>query len=131
MIKVYPDGGLGLANSAGAIGNALLLTYAFRRKLPLFKFSELRGPVFRMIVAALVAAGAMYLSRWGWDRWIGHAKLLAKAGAVFVPAGVGGLAYLGAAWGAGLQQPRDIVEAAKAWFGGEAEDDDGGGSGES
>ena len=115
LIVFFRNSGLGMANSAGAIGNAVLLIYAFRKKLPLFKFSAMLGPVVRMTIAALVAAGAMYAAYWGWDKRIGHAHFLAKLGEVFVPALVGGFVYLGAALVAGLQQPRDIVTAAREW----------------
>ena len=116
LLIFFPHSGLGLANSAGAIGNALLLAYAFRKKLPSFKFSAMLRPVLRMLGSALVAGGAMYLARWGWGRWLGHTYFLAKLGEVFVPAIAGGVAYLGGAWAAGLEQPRDIIAAAQDWF---------------
>ena len=118
LIIFFRNSGLGLANSAGAIGNALLLAYAFRKKLPLFKFSEMLSPVVRMLAAALVAAVVMYGVRWGWERWVGHAHFLPKLGEVFFPAVFGGAAYLGAALLAGLEQPRDIVAAAQEWIAG-------------
>ncbi|HTI70058.1 MAG TPA: murein biosynthesis integral membrane protein MurJ [Candidatus Limnocylindria bacterium] len=125
LLRFFPGSGLGMANSLGAIANAILLTYAFRRKLPLFKFGELRSPVSRMVWSAVVAAAVMWGTKWAWERWVGHANLAAKLGEVVIPALLGGGSYLAVTLALGLAQPREIIAVASAWFSGDPKEEAG------
>jgi len=78
--------GLGLANTLTSCLNLGLLFYAFRRKMPRFEWTALRGPLARLLGAGAIAG----LATWGgvtwWSAGLGHGTLWLKAGEVFAPA---------------------------------------------
>jgi putative peptidoglycan lipid II flippase len=85
--------GLAAANTVSATLNAVLLAYALRRKLKNLGLAGLKPLLLVLLGAAalagVIAAGLSFL----WEQHLGHASLLLKIGAVFVPATVAGLAY--------------------------------------
>jgi putative peptidoglycan lipid II flippase len=85
---VFPlrQGGLGLANTASATLNCLLLLYALRRKLKRLDLAPLRASLLPMLAAAVLAGGLAWGATLGWEHWLGHAALPEKLGGVFVPA---------------------------------------------
>ncbi len=85
--------GLAVANTLSATLNTVLLAYALRRKLKYLGLTALKPMLLGLLGAAVLAgviAGALSFL---WERNLGHAGLLLKIGAVFVPAAVAGLAY--------------------------------------
>lgn len=93
LVQELRQAGLGLANTISSSLNVGLLVYALRRKLGGLDFAALRGQV-AVVAAGVAVAGAV--AWWGlaaWERNVGHVTLAAKAGAVFVPAGVAALVY--------------------------------------
>lgn len=96
-VRQFRESGLAVANSMTACLNTGLLIYALRKKLSRLDFQPLVSLIAR-VAAAAVAAG---LAAWGslriWDAVVGHTSFLAKLGAVFFPAALAFLVYLGAA----------------------------------
>jgi peptidoglycan biosynthesis protein MviN/MurJ (putative lipid II flippase) len=90
--------------------NLLLLFYALRRKLGRLEMAGLGRTVLTLAgLAALAGFASWALSR-AWETRLGHAQLLQKLGAVFIPGALAGLIYCtGAVW---LKVPaaREITE---------------------
>jgi putative peptidoglycan lipid II flippase len=97
LVWPFEQGGLGLANSISAACNAVLLTFALRKKLGRLEMAELR----KTIAVLLAAAAVVGIAAWGawhfWETRLGHATLGLKLGAVFVPMGLGTAIYFGIA----------------------------------
>jgi putative peptidoglycan lipid II flippase len=91
--RIGGEVGLAIANTSSATLNAVLLAYCLRRKLKYLGLAGLRSVLLVLLGAAVlagaIAAGLSFL----WERHLGHASLLLKIGAVFVPGTVAGLAY--------------------------------------
>jgi putative peptidoglycan lipid II flippase len=116
LILPLRQGGLGLANTATSICNVGLLTFALRKKMGKLEMASLRKTFLPL---ALAGALAGVIAWYGWHLWenkIGHATLALKLGAVFVPAGVAGLGYLGTALTAKIPAAKEMVEFALARF---------------
>lgn len=94
-ILVLPlrEGGLGVANTLSACLNVGLLFYALRRKLKYLDFGAIKRNLMTMFAAALLSGEVAWIAHHFWERWIGHAGLVEKLGAVFVPAALAGVAY--------------------------------------
>ena len=93
LVWPFKQGGLGLANTASAILNVCLLTYALRRKLKTLEMGSLKQMVLPL---ALATATAGVVAWFGWRWWegaLGHATLWFKIGAVFAPAAVAAGCY--------------------------------------
>jgi hypothetical protein len=67
-------------------------------------------------VAGVVAALIAWLTCQFWEQEIGHATIALKIGAVFVPAGIAGAAYLAIAFGARIPAAKEIMDFALAKF---------------
>ncbi len=93
LVVPLKQGGLGIANTITSVCNAGLLMFALRKKMGRLEMAGLRMTFLPLAIAGLAAA----LIAWqGWRLWegtLGHATLMLKLGAVFVPAIVAGLAY--------------------------------------
>ncbi len=100
--------GLAAANTVSAIANSALLFYALKRALPRFSLREMAPVIFSIsilaAVAAVVAWGTQHLAE---ARW-GHATLLARVAAVFLPITLAGASYLGLGLWIGLEQAREL-----------------------
>jgi len=104
----YKQGALGIANSLSALCNAVLLSFALRRKLHHLAWGELRQPLVSLAAAGVVAgAVAWFGARW-WEAHLGHGTLALKLGAVFVPAIAAGLVYWTAAVWLGVPSASEI-----------------------
>jgi putative peptidoglycan lipid II flippase len=98
LIGPFRQGGLGVANTMSSVFNVWLLLRALRRKLRRLDLETL-PPLILSLLGATLAAG---LVAWGvlelWQRRLGHATLLLKAGEVFVPLALSTLTYGAVAW---------------------------------
>lgn len=93
LVWNFRQGGLGIANTLSSAANVLLLLFALRKKLGRLELESLRATFLPLGVAAALA---VVIAGWGGDLWenrLGHATLVLKIGAVFVPAGIASLAY--------------------------------------
>jgi putative peptidoglycan lipid II flippase len=91
--RIGGEVGLAAANTLSATLNAVLLAYALRRKLKYLGLAGLK-PVLLILLGAAMLAGAIAAGlSFLWEQNLGHASVLLKIGAVFVPATVAGLAY--------------------------------------
>ncbi len=93
LVKPFQQGGLGIANTASAVLNVCLLTFALRKKLKTLEWKELRATIPTLAIAGLLAgAGAWFGWHW-WENSLGHATLALQFGAVFAPTAAAGLIY--------------------------------------
>jgi putative peptidoglycan lipid II flippase len=95
LVPTFAQGGMGMANTLSAVCNTALLFYALRRKLKFLDLSALMRNAWSLLGAGIAAGEAAWLLTRGWEKWVGHGHLLAKAGAVFIPAALAGLLYWG------------------------------------
>lgn len=93
LVVPLKQGGIGIANTVTSVCNAGLLLFALRKKLGRLEMAPLRATFLPLAVAGLLAG----LIAWqGWQLWentFGHATIVLKAGAVFVPAIAASLVY--------------------------------------
>jgi putative peptidoglycan lipid II flippase len=109
LVWRYKQGGLGIANTITSMLNLGLLAYALRRKLKKLEWQSLRATLLPVAIAGAMAGLAAW---WGWRTWersLGHATLVLKLGAVFVPAAVAGLIYWGLALLCKVPAAKDIT----------------------
>ena len=100
LVQLYREAGLGIANTLSAVFNTLLLTYALRRKLSCLGLTKVIYTLLVLVPAAAAAGLIAGLLASFWERKFGHASLLLKVGAVFVPGSLAVLSYwLLAIWG--------------------------------
>jgi len=92
---IFPlrEGGPGIANTFTSALNAGLLLFALRKKLGKLEMEPLRGTLWPIALAALLAGGLAWSGGKMWEHHLGHATLALKLGAVFVPAGIAGGIY--------------------------------------
>jgi putative peptidoglycan lipid II flippase len=108
--------GLAVANTLTATLNAVLLAYALRRKLNHLGLAALK-PMLLVLLGAAMLAGVIAAALGSlWEQNLGHAGLLPKIGAVFVPATVAGLAYWLAALAARVPAATEITGLVLARF---------------
>ena len=99
VVLVFPlkQGGFGLANTISSTLTCGLLLFALRKKLKSLGLVALRPGLIQLIIAVAIAG----LTAWGtsreWERTIGHAGLLTRIGAVFVPGALAAGVYFGIA----------------------------------
>jgi len=109
LLGPFRQGGLGVANTLSSALNVWLLFHALRKKLKHLDLSALY-PALPWLFGGLAVAGGV---SWGgsllWERQLGHATLMLKLGAVFVPM----IAATGAYWTVALigrvPQAREIL----------------------
>jgi putative peptidoglycan lipid II flippase len=110
LIWRFKQGGLGMANSLTSLLNVVLLAYALRKKMKTLDMPSMRATVVQLILITIVSGGIAWLVWQGWERWLGHASLLLKVGAVFVPASIAGVAYWLIASVTKIAAAREITE---------------------
>ena len=93
LIVPLKQGGLGIANTVTSVCNVTLLLFALRKKLGKLEMESLRSTVRPLTLTALLACVAAWCMWMHWEQWLGHATLLLKIGAVFVPAALAGGIY--------------------------------------
>lgn len=100
LVQPYREAGLGVANTLSATLNLGLLVYALRRKLSRLGLTGLVHALLVLVPGAVLAGVVAAVLAWFWEKRLGHATLMLKLGAVFVPGGVAVLVYwLVAIWG--------------------------------
>ena len=108
LIQRYREAGLAVANTMSACVNLVLLTFALRKKLSRLGLSLLKQTLLVLIPNAIFAAVIAWALGAMWEKRFGHATLVLKIGAVFVPGGIASLFYwLVAAW-AKVPAARDV-----------------------
>jgi putative peptidoglycan lipid II flippase len=116
LLKPLHEGGPGIVNTLTSCLNTGLLLFALRKKLGKLELESLRKnlpPLALMtIFAGLVAWECWRL----WENSIGHGNIALKIGAVFLPAGVAGLAYWLAALAFKIPAAKEMAEFALARF---------------
>jgi len=110
LVQPYREAGLGVANTLSASLNALLLTYALRRKLSRLGLASLQKAMLVLLPAAAFAGLLAWFLGAAWEKNLGHATLALKIGAFFVPAGVAGALYYAIAWYANIPAARDTID---------------------
>lgn len=108
LVVPYRQGGLGLANTASAVLNVVLLYRALRRKLPVMELPELRRNLGPTATAVALAGGLCWFLSRQWELALGHASLTMKLGAVFVPLIAATLLYWGLAMALRVDSVREI-----------------------
>ena len=93
FVRSYREAGLAVANTLSAGFNIALLLYTLRKKLARLDMPGLPREVF-ILLGAAIAAGTVGFGLYRfWDGKFGHATLLVKIGAVFVPGALAGVVY--------------------------------------
>jgi putative peptidoglycan lipid II flippase len=110
LVRPFEQGGLGIANTLSALFNVGLLLYALRRKLKRLDLAELPRVAATILAAAILAGLVAWLTHRGWERWLGHARLGEKLGAVFVPMAVASLVYAAIAFALRIPQAREMLD---------------------
>ena len=93
LVRSYREAGLGVANTLSAMINTALLFYALRKKMSRLEMAGLTREILLLTVAAALAGTAAFGLYRFWDGKFGHATLLVKMGAVFVPGALAGAIY--------------------------------------
>lgn len=110
LLPSFAQGGLGLANSLSALLNVSLLAYALRRKLRRLDLGSLKQPFFGMVGGAVVAGAVAWYSWRFWESHWGHANLLLRGCAVFVPMALASGAYLVVLRFVKVEEAREFLE---------------------
>ena len=93
LMQLLQEGGPGIANTFTSAINVSLLLFALRKKMGKLEMQALRDSL-RPLVLATLLAGIVAWGGWQWwENTIGHATIVLKIGAVFVPAGIAGGIY--------------------------------------
>ena len=115
---IFPlhEGGPGIANTFTSALNAGLLFFALRKKLGKLEMASLRATLLPITAAALLAGGLAWGGWKLWEQQLGHATLVLKLGAVFVPAGIAGGIYWLIALACKIPAAKEMSEFALAKF---------------
>jgi putative peptidoglycan lipid II flippase len=118
FLLVFPlrEGGPGIANTLTSCINMGLLLFTLRKKLGKLEMQSLRDTLLPLIITALFAGGLAWASWKFWEQQLGHATLLLKLGAVFVPAGIAGGVYWLAAILCKIPAAKEMTNFALAKF---------------
>ena len=108
LIHPFRQAGLGMANTISSLLNLLLLLYALKRKLPKLELAQQIQPLLKMLGATLLAAGVAVLGTHYWTGYVSSHALLAKLGAVFIPALGAAGAYFAASWALRIAFVKDV-----------------------
>jgi putative peptidoglycan lipid II flippase len=116
LMTPLKEGGPGVANTFTSAINVGLLLFALRKKLRKLELGPLRQTLQTLAPAAL-AAGIVAWAGWRWwEISLGHATLVLKLGAVFVPAGFAGGLYWSIAMICRVPAAREMTAFALAKF---------------
>ena len=116
LIIPFRQVGMGLANSASALLNVLLLAFALKKKLGRLDWAEVRQPLFRVATAG-VAAGlvAWLLMRYCEGRF-GTVGLWPRVVAVFLPMTVATAVYFRIATALHVPAAKEVVALVRGRF---------------
>jgi putative peptidoglycan lipid II flippase len=116
LLKPLREGGPGIVNTLTSCLNMGLLLFALRKKLGKLELESLRKNLPTLALMTIFAGLVAWESwRW-WESSIGHGNMALKIGAVFVPAGIAGLAYWLAALAFKIPAAKEMMEFALAKF---------------
>jgi len=93
LVRPYREAGLAVANTLSASLNLALLVYALRRKLSRLGLTGVVRTLLVLVPDAILAGVVAAALAWLWERKLGHATLMLKAGVVFLPGGIAVLIY--------------------------------------
>jgi putative peptidoglycan lipid II flippase len=116
LVEPLRQGGLGIANTTTSICNVWLLLYALRRKLGTLEMESLRATLLPLALAGALAGLMAWLGWQFWEKSFGHPTIALKIGAVFVPAGIAGLAYWLAALALKIPAAKETTDLVLARF---------------
>ncbi len=109
LVHPYREAGLGIANSLSALFNTTLLAHALRKKLSHLGLSQTVNSILLLVpTAALAGVIAALLNHW-WEGRFGHASVVTKIGAVFVPGSAGCVVYFLVAVGLKVPVAREMI----------------------
>jgi putative peptidoglycan lipid II flippase len=116
---VFPlgQGGMAMANTLSATLNVSLLIFALRKKLREMNTQELDQQFVWLLLVAVAAGALTWTTAWLWESRLGHATLMTRIGAVFVPAALGAALYFDATYRLRLGSAREIIGLARAKLG--------------
>jgi len=110
FISELRQAGLGLANTITSCLNVWLLLRALRKKLGTLELAEVKRSLKPVLAASIVVCILAWPGYQAWDTQFGHATLLAKLGAVFVPAGFASALYFSVLWTDKLPAAMEVLE---------------------
>jgi putative peptidoglycan lipid II flippase len=116
LLKPLREGGPGIVNTLTSCLNLGLLLFALRKKLGKLELESLRKNLPTMALMTIFAGLVAWESWRLWEDSIGHKNLALKIGAVFVPAGIAGLAYWLIALAFKIPAAKEMAEFALARF---------------
>jgi putative peptidoglycan lipid II flippase len=116
LLKPLREGGPGIVNTLTSCLNLGLLLFALRKKLGKLELESLRKNLPTMALMTIFAGLVAWESWRLWENSIGHQNLALKIGAVFVPAGIAGLAYWLAALAFKIPAAKEMLAFALARF---------------
>ncbi|HSH95916.1 MAG TPA: murein biosynthesis integral membrane protein MurJ [Roseimicrobium sp.] len=111
IMLVFPfrQAGLGLANTASAVINMTLLVIFLRRKLETLDLTAARRSLVPVLIGTALAGVLAWEGSRLWEQHVGHAGLIARIGAVFVPAAIAAAAYFGVAFALHVPSAREMT----------------------
>jgi len=110
LLEPMRQAGLGLANTITSCLNVWLLLRALRKKLGTLELAEVKRSLKPVLAASIVVGILAWPGYNAWDRQFGHTTLLAKLGAVFVPAILTSLLYWAVLWADKLPAAMEVME---------------------
>jgi putative peptidoglycan lipid II flippase len=116
LVEPLRQGGLGVANTVTSLCNVCLLLFALRKKMGKLEMESLQARTLLLTGFALLAGAISFGSWWLWESDLGHATLVLKIGAVFVPAFIAGCLYWMAALAFKIPEAAEILEFAFVRF---------------
>jgi len=116
LLKPLREGGPGIVNTLTSCLNMGLLLFALRKKLGKLELESLRKSLPTLALMTIFAGLVAWESWRLWESSIGHGNMALKIGAVFVPAGIAGLAYWLAALAFKIPAAKEMAEFALARF---------------
>jgi putative peptidoglycan lipid II flippase len=116
LLKPLREGGPGIVNTLTSCLNLGLLLFALQKKLGKLELESLRKNLPTLALMTIFAGLVAWESWRLWEHSLGHSSLALKIGAVFVPAGIAGLAYWLIALAFKIPAAKELVEFAFAKF---------------
>ncbi len=111
------EGGPGIANTVTSAVNVVLLVIALRKKLGRLEMQSLRQTLLPLALTALAAGVLAWFGKHVWESSIGHATLVRRIGAVFVPAALAGTFYVLTALALKIPAAAELMEFITRRFG--------------
>lgn len=113
LIRLYEQGGMGMANTLSSYMNLWLLIHVLRRKLRLLTFEDMWRPFNAVFISSAVAGLATFAIHAWLENWIGHNGLGQRLIVVFVPLIGAGVLYFAMTLWFKVQAAIDILKIIK------------------